>query len=165
MRLLNDDESLELLSRHAFGSKIPLAGFKELALQAVQYCEGNPLALEVLGSSLFKNNTIPHWQSKDIDYVVKILEPDYSATSGIKTLINRCLLSTSPNKKLVMHRLLQDMGKNIVRQESIKSPAKRSRVWLSIDTYNILSKGMGSETIEGLALDMQVLSEGNFAFK
>ncbi|XP_035846401.1 disease resistance protein RUN1-like isoform X2 [Helianthus annuus] len=205
MRLLNDDESQELLSRHAFGSKIPMAGFEELVLEAVQYCEGNPLALEVLGSSLFKNNTISHWRSqlnllekdidsrlhgvlvrsymslpynsekelflhiacffigKDMEYVVKILEPDYSATSGIKTLIDRCLLSVSPNKKLMMHRLLQDMGKNIVRQESIKSPAKRSRVWLSIDTYKILSKGKGSKTVEGLALDMQVLLEENIA--
>ncbi|KAI3725026.1 hypothetical protein L1987_64798 [Smallanthus sonchifolius] len=68
---------------------------------------------------------------KDVDYVVKILEPGYSAASGIQTLINRCLLSVSPNKKLMMHRLLQEMGKNIVRQESPKLPEKRSRVWLS----------------------------------
>ncbi|KAD6454665.1 hypothetical protein E3N88_09371 [Mikania micrantha] len=155
MRLLNYDESLELLSRHAFGSKISISGFEELVLQAVQYCEGNPLALEVLGSSLFKKNTIPNWISqlnllekdidariqsvlirsymlpftsekelfmhiacffigKDMDYVIKILDPDYSAMSGIKTLVDRCLLSVSPNKKLMMHRLLQEMGRNIV---------------------------------------------------
>ncbi|XP_035832789.1 uncharacterized protein LOC110875549 [Helianthus annuus] len=79
--------------------------------------------------------------------------------------IERCLLSVSPNKKLIMHRLLQEMGKNIVRHESIKSPAKRSRVWLNIDTYKILSKGKGSKTVEGLALDMEVLLEENFAIK
>ncbi|KAI3701537.1 hypothetical protein L6452_26698 [Arctium lappa] len=57
------------------------------------------------------------------------------------------------------------MGRNIVRQESLKHPAKRSRVWLSSDSYKILRKGKGSETIEGLALDMQVLREEKFAFK
>ncbi|KAD6455162.1 hypothetical protein E3N88_09868 [Mikania micrantha] len=178
MRLLNYDESLELLSRHAFGSKIPISGFEELVLQAVQYCEGNPLSLEVLGSSLFKKNTIPNWISqmnlleKDIDariqnmdYVIKILDPDYSAMSGIKTLVDSCLLSVSPDKKLMMHRLLQEMGRNIVRQESVKFPAKRSRIWLSNDSYKILSKGNGSKSIEGLALDMKMLLEQTSTFK
>ncbi|KAI7745657.1 hypothetical protein M8C21_023189, partial [Ambrosia artemisiifolia] len=205
MRLLNDDESLELLSRHAFGSKIPNEGYMWHLQEATRLCEGNPLALEVLGSSLLTNDTT-YWESLlslfgkdidsridgvlirsymslpcnivkdlflhiacffigiDMDYVVKILDPDYSATSGIKILIKRCLLSVSPNKKLMMHRLLQEMGKNIVRQESTKLPARRSRVWLSSDSYKILSKGKGSETIEGLMLDMKMLQKENFAF-
>ncbi|KAI3709736.1 hypothetical protein L2E82_39502 [Cichorium intybus] len=207
MKLLNDDESLELLSCHAFGSKVPMAGFEELAVQAIRYCQGNPLALVLLASSLYNDNTILYWKSrlkfldkdfdsriqsvlitsyeslpsilekelflhiacffigKDEDYVVKILEHDYSAISGIKTLSNRCLLSVSPNKKLMMHRLLQEMGKHLVRQESSKFPIKRSRVWLSSESYKILSKGEGSETMEGLAIDMQMLRGQNFAFK
>ncbi|KAI7745659.1 hypothetical protein M8C21_023191, partial [Ambrosia artemisiifolia] len=205
MRLLDDDESLELLSRHAFGSKIPNEGYMWHLQEATRLCEGNPLALEVLGSSLLTNDTT-YWESLlslfgkdidsridgvlirsymslpcntvkdlflhiacffigiDMDYVVKILEPDYSATSGIKILIKRCLLSVSPNKKLMMHRLLQEMGKNIVHQESTKLPARRSRVWRNIDSYKILSKGKGSETIEGLALDMKMLQTEHFAF-
>ncbi|KAJ9550891.1 hypothetical protein OSB04_014936 [Centaurea solstitialis] len=207
MKLLNDDESIALLSRHAFGSEVPKEGFKDLAVQAVKYCEGNPLALEVLGSSLSNNDTIPYWKSqlvaltkdihsriqdvlergyhllpcpsekelflhiacffvgKDMDYVEKILEPDYSALSGIKTLIDRCLLSVSPNNKLVMHRLLQEMGRNLVRQESVKRPVARSRVWLNGDSYKILKSGKGSESIEGLTLDMKMLREEQWAFK
>ncbi|MFS7950263.1 putative TIR domain, P-loop containing nucleoside triphosphate hydrolase [Helianthus anomalus] len=206
MTLLNDVESSQLLCSHAFGLKTPMAGFEEFVLQAVRYCEGNPLALEVLGLSFPHDNTIKYWKShlnllgksmadkiqvvlqksyeslpykhmkmlflhiacffvgKDIDYVEKILEPDYSAIVGIKTLINRCLLSVSPNKKLTMHRLLQEMAKNIVRQES-DLPANRSRVWLSSDSYRILGKKQGSATLEGLALDMKMLSEENIAFK
>ncbi|XP_076894292.1 disease resistance protein RRS1-like [Bidens hawaiensis] len=99
-----------------------------------------------------------------MDYAVKILEPDYSAISGVKILINRCLLYISPNKKLMMHRLVQEMAKNIVRQELIL-PANRSRVWLSCDSYKILKKGIGSETVEGLALDMKTVLEENIAFK
>ncbi|KAL8252516.1 hypothetical protein R6Q59_036209 [Mikania micrantha] len=206
MTLLNDAESSQLLCHHAFGSKTPIEGFEEFVLQAVQYCEGNPLALEVLGSSFSHNNTIEYWRSqlnlldrdmhlqiqdllktsydslpyksvkmlflhiacffvgKDMNYVVEIMEPDYSAILGIQTLINRCLVSVSSNKKLTMHRLLQEMGKNIVRQES-DLPANRSRVWLSGDSYKILRKRMGSETIEGLALDMKMLSKEDVAFK
>ncbi|KAD6454686.1 hypothetical protein E3N88_09392 [Mikania micrantha] len=96
---------------------------------------------------------------KDMDYVIKILDPDYSVVSGIKTLIDRCLLSITSNKKLMMHRLLQEMGRNIARQESVKFPARRSRIWLSSDSYKILSKGNGSKSIEGLALDMKMLLE------
>ncbi|KAI3679521.1 hypothetical protein L2E82_51263 [Cichorium intybus] len=64
-----------------------------------------------------------------------------------------------------MHRLLQEMGKDIVRQEALKFPAKRSRVWLSSDSYKIFSKGEGSETVEGLALDMEMLKKEKFLVK
>ncbi|KAL4564089.1 hypothetical protein LXL04_028141 [Taraxacum kok-saghyz] len=206
MRLLNDDESLELLYHHALGSKLPTlpaTGFKDLAVEAVHYCEGNPLALEVLGSSLSLDNSIQFWEStlsslrkdshdkiqhvligsynslrlqvnrelflhiacffvgKDKDYVEKILEPDFSAISGIQILCSRCLLSVSSDNKLMMHRLLQEMGKHIVRSEE-KIPGKRTRVWLSSDSYNILSNKKGSETVEGLALDMIMLRDENF---
>ncbi|XP_042752220.1 disease resistance protein RUN1 isoform X2 [Lactuca sativa] len=199
IRLLNDDESLSLLCDHALISKFPTEGFKKLALQALHYCEGNPLALAMLGRLLAEENSIPFWEStlrslekeivsgiqcillrsyellphesnrqlflhiacffigKDKDYVEKILEPDYYAISGIKILSNRFLLSVSPNNKLMMHSLLQEMGKDIVRQEALKFPAKRSRVWLNSDSYKILTKGEGSETLEGLALDLEML--------
>ncbi|XP_076921975.1 disease resistance protein RPV1-like [Bidens hawaiensis] len=70
--LLNRDESLELLSWHAFESKIPIEGFEEVAIQLAQYCEGNPLALKVLGSSLpvtaqdqrTRNQMIEMWRSR-----------------------------------------------------------------------------------------------------
>ncbi|CAH1424792.1 unnamed protein product [Lactuca virosa] len=68
LELLNDHESLELLSRHAFGSKTTMEDFKELAVQLAQYCGGSPLALTVLGSSLFvdvweKDNMIEDWRN------------------------------------------------------------------------------------------------------
>jgi len=182
MKLLNDVESLRLLSLHAFGNKTPKKGFEVLAVEAVRYCEGNPLALNVLASSLSESNTIKHWRSQlsllekdiddkmqgvlirsymtlpeeytkklflhiacffvgeDMDYVEKILEPDYAAVSGIKTLTKRYLLSVSPNKKLMMHRLIQEMGRKIVRQESFHEPAQRSRVWDNHDSYKILRR-------------------------
>ncbi|XP_023732004.2 disease resistance protein RUN1 isoform X2 [Lactuca sativa] len=211
LELLNDHESLELLSCHAFGSKIPMEGFKELAVELTKYCGGNPLALKVLGSSLFvdaedprkQSNIIEIWEStlnslyplkgeldckiqgilqksfdslprasnKELflhiafffvgeyeDYVVKILEHDWHAKSGIMTLINKCLLTVSPSNKLIMHQLLQEMARNIVLQES-KDPAKRSRVSQNYESYRLLGKGKGSDSIEGLVLDMRKLEE------
>ncbi|XP_076960480.1 disease resistance protein RPV1-like isoform X2 [Bidens hawaiensis] len=207
LELLNEHESLALLSWHAFGSKIPNEGFKELALKAAQYCKGNPLALKLLGSLFVnakdsrKRNNIEYWMStlnlleskpdyriegilrmsydnlpfityrelflhiacffigEDEDYVVKILEPDYCATAGIVTLINRCLLTVSQSKKLMMHGLFIEMARRMVLDESPANPAKRSRVWSNEDSYTLLRKGIGSETIEGLALDMRMVNE------
>ncbi|XP_071729587.1 disease resistance protein RPV1-like [Rutidosis leptorrhynchoides] len=96
---------------------------------------------------------------EDEDYVVKILEPDYCATAGIVTLVNRCLLTVSPNKKLMMHGLFIEMARMMVFQESPSNPAKRSRVWSNEDSYTLLKLGKGSETIEGLALDMRMVRE------
>ncbi|KAF5812823.1 hypothetical protein HanXRQr2_Chr03g0091001 [Helianthus annuus] len=45
------------------------------------------------------------------------------------TLTNRCLLTVSSDGlRLVVHKLLQDMSRKIVRNES-RDPAKHSRVW------------------------------------
>ncbi|GJZ65092.1 hypothetical protein Tco_0621788, partial [Tanacetum coccineum] len=94
--------------------------------------------------------------------VVAILDDDYHAKFGIMTLINRCLLTVSTGgtlpRKLIMHQLLQDMGRKIVYEES-KDPAKRSRVWHDDESYRLLSKRHGSDTIEGLALDMQKVDQ------
>lgn len=183
MRLLDDGESLELFSLHAFGTINPMEGYKEIAQQVVQYCNGNPLTLKVLGSSLSNNICIKSWGSvvklfgkeihgginsvlkssydslpyqaekelflhiacffngADMDYVEKILEDVCSAIAGIKTLTKRCLLSISPNQKLMIHPLLQEMGRNIVLQESPKEAAERSRVWRSTESYDLLRKG------------------------
>ncbi|PWA78797.1 toll/interleukin-1 receptor (TIR) domain-containing protein [Artemisia annua] len=155
LELLNDYESLELVSSHAFGSKFPMEGFEDLALVLAKYCEGNLLALKVLGSSLFVSIEDP-WSKDD---VVTILEDDCYAKFGIMTLINRCLLTIAPGKKFEMHQLLQDMGRKMISEES-KDPAKRSRVWCSDEAYHLLREGDGSKVIEGLALKTGKLKEG-----
>ncbi|KAK1437452.1 hypothetical protein QVD17_03243 [Tagetes erecta] len=207
IELLKDHESLGLLSYHAFGSQIPLEGFEELAVQLAQYCEGNPLALKVLGSSLSEGegarietwrstlkslnslkgdldrkiqgvlqksfDTLPYESHKELflhigclflgEYVYdveRILEDDYHAESGMVALTNRCLLTFSTDGlKLAMHKLLQDMARKIVRNES-KDPAKHSRVWCHDECYSLLKKGNGSETIEGLVLNMRRAEQG-----
>ncbi|XP_057973733.1 disease resistance-like protein DSC1 [Malania oleifera] len=55
-----------------------------------------------------------------------------------------------------MHDLLQDMGRDIVRQESPKEPGKRSRLW---------SCEEGTEKVEAIVLDLHELKEVNFSAK
>ncbi|KAL4338100.1 hypothetical protein AHAS_Ahas12G0176400 [Arachis hypogaea] len=59
---MNGAESLELFSWHAFKQACPKEEFVKLSTDVVEYSNGLPLALEVLGSHLF-NMGIIEWQS------------------------------------------------------------------------------------------------------
>ncbi|KAK2976638.1 hypothetical protein RJ640_024172, partial [Escallonia rubra] len=64
------------------------------------------------------------------DETVKVLEKcGLHPTVGIDSLIGRCLLTVEQGNKLMMHQLIQEMGKGIVRKESPKEPGRRSRLW------------------------------------
>ncbi|KAK2976632.1 hypothetical protein RJ640_024166, partial [Escallonia rubra] len=70
------------------------------------------------------------------DDTVKILEKcGLHPTVGIDSLIDRCLLTVENGNKLMMHQLLQEMGKEIVRKESPKEPGRRSRLWRHKDSF------------------------------
>lgn len=62
VRELNQEESFELFSWHAFNEMIPIQGYMEVSKEVVDYVGGLPLALEVLGSYLCKRS-IPEWRS------------------------------------------------------------------------------------------------------
>ncbi|XP_048430327.1 disease resistance protein RPV1-like isoform X2 [Pyrus x bretschneideri] len=59
---LNEHESLELFSWHAFRQSHPEEGYMELSRHVVKHCGGLPLALQVLGSSL-SGKSVEVWQS------------------------------------------------------------------------------------------------------
>jgi len=59
---MNENESLELFSWHAFGEAKPRKDFNELARHTVAYCGGLPQALTILGSFLC-DKTMKEWES------------------------------------------------------------------------------------------------------
>ncbi|OWM62958.1 hypothetical protein CDL15_Pgr020252 [Punica granatum] len=59
---LNDHESRQLFKQYAFRNCDPSAEFFELTKDVVSYCEGLPLALEVLGSYLLELS-VEDWKS------------------------------------------------------------------------------------------------------
>ncbi|CAL5340916.1 unnamed protein product [Camellia sinensis] len=198
---LDNDESLELFSWHAFGKNCPIDGFIEDSKRVVHYCGGLPLAIKILGSSL-SGKSLNIWKSQleklkafpdheilgklkisydslqddhdknlflhvacffvgmDEDWVVTILDGcDFYTMVGIQNLIDRCLLTIDERKKLVMHQLVQEMGREIVRQESPKEPGERSRLWNHKDSLNVLRENTGTRKIEGLTLDMNLFKK------
>ncbi|KAG5564709.1 hypothetical protein RHGRI_000788 [Rhododendron griersonianum] len=199
---LDEDESLELFSWHAFKEDHPPEDHLDLSCQIVHYAGGLPLALEVLGS-YFLGESIPQWESTiaklrkipddDVqgklnislkmsfdslseqlkklfldmacffvgmgrDFTIKILEGcNIPAKDGIRKLTDRCLIKY--NDQIVMHDMIRDMGREIVRQESLEDPGKRSRLLYLDDVLEVLRDGTGTEAVKGLILnatDVQV---------
>ncbi|KAL8262640.1 hypothetical protein R6Q59_023989 [Mikania micrantha] len=66
---------------------------------------------------------------------------DLNSRYGITNLIEICLLSISWNKKLEMHSLIQEMGRDLVRQEeSPDRPWERSRIWCYEESFKVLEE-------------------------
>ncbi|KAK6805222.1 hypothetical protein RDI58_003007 [Solanum bulbocastanum] len=92
---------------------------------------------------------------KDKDYTIKVLdECGFHATAEIQILIDRYLLTVTPDNKLMMHQLLQEMGKEVICRESPIEPGKRSRIWHQKDALSVLHEETVTESIEGLVLKM-----------
>ncbi|XP_061356990.1 disease resistance protein Roq1-like [Gastrolobium bilobum] len=69
-------------------------------------------------------------------------------TYHIRELIEKSLIKISKDDKVTLHDLIEDMGKEIVRQESPKEPGKRSRLWFHKDIVQVLEGNMGTSNIE-----------------
>ncbi|XVF23757.1 hypothetical protein REPUB_Repub13aG0066500 [Reevesia pubescens] len=59
---LSDDNSLQLFSLYAFKQNHPVIGFKYLSKRVLQNAQGVPIALKVLGSTLYQRS-IDYWES------------------------------------------------------------------------------------------------------
>ncbi|KAL4585110.1 hypothetical protein LXL04_009725 [Taraxacum kok-saghyz] len=200
---LDKSESLQLLCLHAFTCKHPKAGYEEVSNKLQEYCQGHPLALEVLGKSLH-NQDVCYWEGfieglkketdsrinnvlrmsfislpstndkklfkyiscyfvgTDKDVSETILEAcGITTKTGIKNLIDRCLLNIGRNNKLEMHQLVQEMGRFEVHQESPEKPWKRSLLWYHEDSLIVLERKMDKGNVKGLALDIRMLEKEN----
>uniref|UniRef100_A0A7N0TEW5 TIR domain-containing protein n=1 Tax=Kalanchoe fedtschenkoi TaxID=63787 RepID=A0A7N0TEW5_KALFE len=210
--LLDEKCSVELFSYYGFGQPAPLEDYVNISMSFIEYCDGLPLALEVLASSLRnirfemwelefarleeyldeKVNNVLKWsfdsiqQStvKDIflhvafymvgmkrEFALWILDGcGLHGKIGLENLIGKCLVSVSEyHDTLMMHQLIQQMGYEIVRQESPIELGRRSRLLLQKDAYEVLWKKTATPTIKGLflnipnALDGDISSDENYA--
>ena len=77
-----------------------------------------------------------------IDKVVNILDAcNLYPSWGISKLIDKCLITIDISGILWMHDLLQQMGREIVEQES-EELENRSRICCYEDAYELLTKNM-----------------------
>ncbi|XP_031262809.1 TMV resistance protein N-like [Pistacia vera] len=158
---LDDEEALRLFSLKAFKNYKPPEEYEQLSKHVLKYASGLPLALEVLGSFLF-GRTTDEWESalqrlgKNKDHVTRILDScGFDPTIGISVLVDKSLLTISDYTELSMHDLLQEMGQQIVKRESLEEPGKRSRLWEKVDISHVLTKNMGTEVVESIILEKE----------
>ncbi|KAH9782279.1 ADP-ribosyl cyclase/cyclic ADP-ribose hydrolase [Citrus sinensis] len=116
MEALEYHHALELFSRHAFKQSHPDVGYEKFSSKVMKYAQGVPLALKVLGCFLYEREK-EVWESA-INKLQRILHPSIL--------------------EIRMHDLLQELGREIVRQESI-NPGNRSRLWHHEDIYEVLT--------------------------
>jgi len=81
------------------------------------------------------------FNGKNVEYVKKmLLYCGFHSDSGIEELKDKCLITQSFWELLVMHDLLQEMGREIVRLESPNEPGKRSKLWFHEDVRHVLKE-------------------------
>jgi len=79
-----------------------------------------------------------------VDDAVRILDGlDKGARFGIDNLIYRCLVEINNDKRLWIHQLVRDMGREIARQESPKC----QRIWRHEDAFRVLKGTTVSSSI------------------
>ncbi|XP_019149901.1 PREDICTED: TMV resistance protein N-like isoform X3 [Ipomoea nil] len=197
VKTLSIDDSLQLLSWHAFGVPIALEEYTEVSKTITSYVGGLPLALTIIGSHL-RRRSVQEWiedieklrrnphddiqtileisydaldgDTKNIfldiacffvghdkEYTAMILEAcGFHVESGIRSLIERCLLTIDGDggfKKLEMHDLVRDMGREIVRKESPRNPGKLSRLVDPNVVFDVLQGNKGTKAIEGMIVN------------
>ncbi|XP_059455234.1 disease resistance protein RPV1-like [Corylus avellana] len=94
------------------------------------------------------------FKGENAEYVTKILDSvGFCSYTGIEDLKDNCLITQS-HGSLVMHDLVQEVGREIVRQESPNKPGKRSRLWFHEDVRYVLEQNMGTEIVEAILVDL-----------
>nr|KYP71672.1 TMV resistance protein N [Cajanus cajan] len=93
------------------------------------------------------------------DWVIGILEASgFFAASGIEVLLDKALVTISDDNRIEMHDLIQELGQEIVRQECIKDPGRRSRLWRHEEVHDVLKYNKGTDVVEGIVLDLYKLT-------
>ncbi|KAH9795689.1 ADP-ribosyl cyclase/cyclic ADP-ribose hydrolase [Citrus sinensis] len=168
----NYRESLEIFCNYAFRQNHFPEDLLVLSDNVVDYANGSSLALKVLGSSFYRKSK-QHWENAlhnpkqisdpDIHDMLKISYDELNYKEKDLFLDIACFfngeagkaLITISNNKLQMRDLLQEMGQRVVCHESYKDPGKYSScLWYHEDVYHVRKKNKGTNSIEGMSLDM-----------
>jgi hypothetical protein len=166
--------------------KVP-SSYEDILNRAVSYASGLPIAIEIVGSNLFRksveewNYTLDGYEKIPNKKIQEILKVSYDAleeqeqsvfldiaccfkgwglpeieeilhvhyggsiTHIIQVLTEKSLIKVGYHERtctygVILHDLIEDMAKEIIRQESPKKLEKRSRLWLQEDIIQVLEK-------------------------
>ncbi|KAE9587836.1 putative winged helix-turn-helix DNA-binding domain, leucine-rich repeat domain, L [Lupinus albus] len=79
----------------------------------------------------------------------------------IRVIVDKCLIKIDPFPQILkLHDLVEDMGKEIVRQESPQDAGERSRLWLHQDIIQVLEENKGSRKTQIIILNFPYYEKG-----
>ncbi|XP_027337251.1 disease resistance protein RML1A-like [Abrus precatorius] len=187
---MNSTEALELFSLYAFKETHFEMEYYKLSKKVVNYAEGIPLVLKVLGrllcgkdkkvweSHLDKLKSMPNTDVykvmrlsyEDLDRKEQQIfldlacsERDNSVVAVLERLKDKALITISQDNVVSMHDIIQETGWEIVRQESIEDPGSRSRLWDPDDIYEVFKNNKGTESIWSIRVHLSVLKKLNLS--
>ncbi|GLT86357.1 hypothetical protein SLE2022_045020 [Rubroshorea leprosula] len=76
----------------------------------------------------------------------------FNAKNAIRVLTRKSLIRISVDDTLWMHDQLREMGRQIVQEENLTDPGKRSRLWDHEEIMTVLNNNKGTRDIEGIIL-------------
>ncbi|KFK42301.1 hypothetical protein AALP_AA2G238200 [Arabis alpina] len=130
---LRTTQALQLFSKYAFKQPRPSEEYRELSIDVVEQLGGLPLAIQVVGGSLYRRE-LEYWEDK-LD-----LLRNNSDDSSLKTL--------------------RDMAEDIICKGNDEAPWKRLMLWDFEDINHVFSNNMGDEAIEVESIFLE-MSKGN----
>ncbi|KAJ4877258.1 Disease resistance protein (TIR-NBS-LRR class) family [Raphanus sativus] len=88
---------------------------------------------------------------KDSDHVKSMISSTHmDEKHGLNTLVNRSLIDISSKGKVVMHKLLQQVGRQVIHRQE---PWKRQILMDAHEICDILEHGKGTRAVSGISFD------------
>nr|GFB41622.1 hypothetical protein [Tanacetum cinerariifolium] len=144
---------------YAFGKENPIQGYEALSGKVLQYADGLPLTIKVMGSFLCGQDesewkdAIKRLETIPLKKTMEVLELSYN---GLEEDCKQIFLDVAYILKgwekeeairVLESRGFQEMGRNIVRQSHPDEPQRHSRLWVKEEIEYILTNDLGtSET-------------------
>ncbi|KAL0793465.1 hypothetical protein Bca101_064842 [Brassica carinata] len=93
-----------------------------------------------------------------VEYVTWFLSDSHSGVvCRLRSLAEKSFIHITENGNITMHHLQQNLGREIVRNESIYSPGKRQFLVDSEDILDVFQDNTGTESVLGISLDISEL--------
>nr|XP_033509466.1 disease resistance protein TAO1-like isoform X3 [Nicotiana tomentosiformis] len=162
--------ALVTLGSHLQGSSVEEWGYEFEKLRAIPHCDIQKIlkisfdGLDDETQTVFLDITCAFHGFNEREVTEILNACGFHAKSAIATLVQKHLLQRSWHG-LVMHDLVRDMGREIVRMESTRDAGKRSRLFIPQEVRDVLQGNEGSENVEVLKVDPGTLKGVNLSTK
>ncbi|KAK4562172.1 hypothetical protein RGQ29_004870 [Quercus rubra] len=157
-------EACELFSLYAFQTNEPEEAYLQLTRQIINYANGLPLALKIIGSDL-RRKSLSQWESALKKYkkvpnmeIIKILKISYEELdqSEKDIFLDIAFFFNGKKKDYVVNILeachLFPNYEVIVQQESPQALGKHTRLRDYVDAFTVLTRNMVTNKIRGIML-------------